>query len=69
MFVQVVKSVSQKYTPTPQILLLLEEFRQMLNDCIGIGLAENVTSKQSLSKKLTINSPSTKFQHTITYQP
>lgn len=48
---QVVKSVSQKYTPTPETLLLLEEFRKMLNDCIRIALAENVTSKQSLTKR------------------
>lgn len=32
------------------MLALLEEFRKMLNDCIRIGLAENVTSKQSLAK-------------------
>lgn len=46
-----VKSVSQYYTPTPSILTLLEEFRKMVNDCIRIGLAESVTSKQSLGKK------------------
>ena len=51
LFVQVVKSVSQKYNPTPETLLLLEEFRKMLNDCLRIGLVENVTSKQSLAKK------------------
>jgi hypothetical protein len=30
---------------------LLEQFRQMLNDCIRIGLTENVTSLKSLSLK------------------
>jgi len=30
---------------------LLEQFRQMLNDCIRIGLAENVTSLKALSLK------------------
>jgi len=30
---------------------LLEQFRQILNDCIRIGLAENVTSLKSLSLK------------------
>jgi putative transposase len=30
---------------------LLEQFRQMLNDCIRIGLAENLTSLKSLSSK------------------
>jgi putative transposase len=47
--VLVFKSVWQHYTPTPNILWLLEQFRQMLNDCIRIGLAENVTSLKSLS--------------------
>ena len=49
--VRSVKAVSQNYTPAPEILNLLEEFRKMVNDCIRIGLAEKVTSKQSLSKK------------------
>ena len=48
---QVVKSVSQKYVPSPETLFLLEEFRKMVNDCLRIGIAENVTSKQSLNKK------------------
>jgi putative transposase len=46
-----VKSVWQHYTPTPEIRWLLEQFRQMLNDCIRIGLGENVTSLKSLSLK------------------
>jgi len=49
--VQVFKSVWQHYTPTPEIAWLLEQFRQMLNDCIRIGLAENVTSLKALSLK------------------
>jgi len=49
--VQVFKSVSQHYTPTPDILWLRQQFRQILNDCIRIGLAENVTSLKSLSLK------------------
>lgn len=48
---RVFKSVWQHYTPTPEIPWLLEQFRQMLNDCIQIGLAENVTSLKSLSLK------------------
>ena len=48
---QVLKAVTQQYNPSPEVLRLLEEFRKMLNDCIRIGLAENVTSKQSLAKK------------------
>jgi putative transposase len=30
---------------------MLEQFRQMLNDCVRIGLAENVSSLKSLSTK------------------
>lgn len=46
-----VKAVKQNYVSTPEILVLLEEFRKMVNDCIRIGLAENITSLQALSKK------------------
>ncbi len=49
--VKLVKSVSQYYAPNEQTLWLLEQFRQMLNKCICIGLAENVTSLKSLSLK------------------
>ncbi|WXG45059.1 MAG: transposase [Promethearchaeati archaeon SRVP18_Atabeyarchaeia-1] len=48
---QAVKAVKQSYTPSPQLLDLLNEFREMVNDCIRIGLAENVTSMKALSKK------------------
>ncbi|HKM49676.1 MAG TPA: transposase [Candidatus Bathyarchaeia archaeon] len=46
-----VKVVQQYYTAEPEILCMLEQFRQMLNDCVRIGLSENVTSLKSLSKK------------------
>lgn len=46
-----VKAAKQNYTPTPEILGLLEEFRKMVNDCIRIGLTENATSLKTLSKK------------------
>jgi putative transposase len=46
-----VKAVQQRYTPNCELLGLLEEFRQMVNSCIRIGLAENVTSFKSLSLK------------------
>jgi putative transposase len=46
-----VKAVQQHYAPGPEILHMLEQFRQMLNDCVRIGLAENVTSLKSLSTK------------------
>lgn len=48
---QVVKSVTQRYEATPDILKLLEAFRQMVNDCIRIGLEEKTTSLKSLSLK------------------
>jgi len=47
----VMKSVRQCYAPTPEVIWLLEQFRQMLNGCVRIGLAENVTSLKSLSLK------------------
>ena len=48
---QVVKAVRQNYRPTEEILSLLEDFRCMVNDCVRIGLRENVTSMKSLSMK------------------
>jgi putative transposase len=44
-----IKSVQQHYTPNPEILRMLEEFREMLNDCVRVGVADNVTSLKSLS--------------------
>ena len=46
-----VKTVQQHYTLNPEILRMLDEFRQMMNTCIRIGLAENVTSLKALSLK------------------
>ena len=46
-----VKAVQQHYTPRPEILQMLEQFRQMLNNCVRIRLAENVNSLKSLSTK------------------
>ena len=43
------KSVWQHYALNEHVLWLLEQFRQMLNECIRIGLAENMTSLKSLS--------------------
>ncbi len=48
---QVVKAVRQNYRPTEEILSLLEDFRCMMNDCVRIGLSENVTSMKSLCMK------------------
>ncbi len=49
--IEAIKSVKQKYRPTSEILALLNDFRLMTNDCIRIGLKENVTSTKSLSLK------------------
>ncbi len=46
-----IKAVQQYYTPGSEILWMLEQFRQMLNECVRIGLSENVTSFKSLSTK------------------
>ena len=46
-----VKAIQQHYTAGPEILQMLDQFRQMLNECVRIGLAENVTSLKSLSTK------------------
>lgn len=46
-----VKAVKQNISPSPDLLALLETFRQMVNDCIRIGLKENATSLKSLSLK------------------
>ena len=43
------KSAWQHYAPNEQVLWVLEQFRQMLNESVRIGLAENVTSLKSLS--------------------
>jgi putative transposase len=50
-FVKVIKCVTQRYEPTPETLELLNTFTKMTNDCIRIGLEENVTSMNSLSTK------------------
>jgi len=46
-----IKAVQQYYTPGPEVLWMLEQFRQMLNECVRVGLSENVTSLKSLSTK------------------
>ncbi|MGA3107890.1 MAG: transposase [Candidatus Bathyarchaeia archaeon] len=46
-----IKTVQQYYEPRPEILRMLNDFRQMTNTCIEVGLAENVTSLKALSLK------------------
>jgi len=46
-----IKTVQQFYEPDKNIMGLLEEFRRMMNHCIQIGIAENVSSLKALSLK------------------
>lgn len=48
--VAVVKAVKQPYHPTPELLRMMETFRQMVNDCLRIGLGKDVSSMKRLSK-------------------
>lgn len=45
------KTVQQRLLSNADVLVLLGQFRCMLNDCIRIGLTENVTSLRALSLK------------------
>jgi len=42
------KSVKQNYSPSTEVLELLDLFRRMVNRCIVIGLSQNVSSLKSL---------------------
>jgi len=44
-----IKSVIQPFKPTTQVLELLENFRQMVNDCVKIGLANDASTLNRLS--------------------
>ncbi len=44
-----VKSVKQSYVPSEDVLVLLETFRKMVNDCLRIGLANDASSLKRLS--------------------
>jgi putative transposase len=43
------KSVKQEYQPPTEVMQLMETFRQMINECIRLGIKHNVTSIKSLS--------------------
>lgn len=43
------KSVKQNYRPAPRILSLMEDFRQMTNDCIRVGLTNYASTLKRLS--------------------
>lgn len=44
-----IKSIRQNHTPTSEQLYMMEVFRQMVNDCIRIGLENNCTTLKKLS--------------------
>jgi putative transposase len=50
-FVRAIKAVQQTYNPDNVMVHLLDQFRLMVNHCIQIGLAENVSSLKALSLK------------------
>ena len=43
------KSIKQSYSPSIEVLSLMQDFRQMTNDCIRIGVANSVSSMKRLS--------------------
>ena len=43
------KSIKQSYRPSSKILSLMQSFKQITNDCIRIGLANNASSLKRLS--------------------
>lgn len=46
------KSIKQPYHPSAQVLSLMQEFKQMTNDCIRIGLTDNdASSMKRFSRK------------------
>lgn len=47
--VTVIKSVKQPFQPPQEILPKMETFRQMVNDCIRIGLDKNISTVKKLS--------------------
>jgi putative transposase len=64
--ITVIKSVKQQFQPTPELLQLMEIFRQMVNDCIRIGLDNNVSVMKKLSnlayKSLAIHEVYSKYK-------
>jgi CRISPR/Cas system CSM-associated protein Csm5 (group 7 of RAMP superfamily) len=48
--VTAVKAVKQLYQPTPELLQITEIFRHRVNDCIRIGLENNMSTRIKLTK-------------------
>jgi putative transposase len=45
-----IKSVKQSYSPAPEVVKLMEAFRQMVNNCLRKGLGEDASTLKRLSK-------------------
>lgn len=45
-----IKSVKQPYCPTIELLQLMETFRCMVNECIKLGLENNVSTLKSMTR-------------------
>ena len=45
-----IKSVKQHFEPTPELLQIMETFRRMVNDCIRMGLENDVSTRIKLTK-------------------
>jgi hypothetical protein len=43
------KAVRQSYSPSAEILSLMRSFKEMTNECIGMGLASNASTLKRLS--------------------
>jgi len=50
-FVRAHKTVNQGYTPTPEIINLLKDYRAMVNDAIRIILDKNITGLTKITKQ------------------
>ncbi|MCI0559055.1 MAG: transposase [Nitrososphaera sp.] len=48
-FETVIKSVKKPFQPSPEISSLMETFRQMVNDCVRIGLSHDITTRMTLA--------------------
>lgn len=48
--VAAIKSIKQSYSPSERILVMMETFRQMINDCIRVGLENNVSTLKSMTR-------------------
>jgi hypothetical protein len=46
-----IKAVKQRHQASDQLLLLLDEFRRMVNFCITVGIEQNISSLMAVTPK------------------